>query len=401
MEPNYDNYSLDELIDALSQLDENAFPQRAARLQQLIGEKHRQQSQLVAERESTLSKQAKKAPFEFSGNGGDYFKLWIVNLLLSIVTLGIYSAWAKVRNNQYLLGHTKLEGHSFRYLAKPMQILKGRLIAVAVLIAFSVLSQFFPIAGMLFSLALLVATPWLILQGMRFSMRMTAYKNVRFSFEGSYFGLLATFVLLPIVGAFTLYLAMPWVFKKMDQYLYSHTTYGGKRFEVNTSSGSYYKASFAGLGLGFVLFIALFTVLGVGEGFASFNAEGEPDFQLIPILMFYAGAFLVSFMVRALYQSIVLNHLIGETQIEGVVTFKPEIKTGSYMRMMTINALMLACTLGLAYPVTQVRKLKYMTNAIGVMLLPGADALTNTVGEGDSAFGEEAAGLFDLDLSIT
>ncbi|WP_417346647.1 YjgN family protein [Ferrimonas sp.] len=401
MEPNYDKYSLTELVDALGQLDASAFPERAARLKQLIAEKHQQQAQAIAERESIFSKEARKVPLEFTGTGGDYFKLWIVNLLLSIVTLGIYSAWAKVRNNQYLLGHTKLEGHSFRYLAKPMQILKGRVIAVAVLIGFSVLSQFFPIAGLLFSLGLLVATPWLILQGMRFSMRMTAYRNVRFSFEGSYFGLLATFVLLPIVGAFTLYLAMPWVFKKMDQYLYSHTTYGGKRFEVNTSSGSYYKASFAGLGLGFVLFIALFSILGLGEGLFAYNAEGEPDFQLVPMLLFYGAAFLISFMVRALYQSMVLNHLIGETSIEGVVSFKPEIKLGSYMRMMTTNAVMLACTLGLAYPVTQVRKLKYMTDAIGVMLLPGADTLTNTVGEGDSAFGEEAAGLFDLDLSIT
>ncbi|MDR1854861.1 MAG: DUF898 domain-containing protein, partial [Azoarcus sp.] len=38
---------------------------------------------------------------QFTGSGGEYFRIWIVNLLLSILTLGIYSAWAKVRREQY------------------------------------------------------------------------------------------------------------------------------------------------------------------------------------------------------------------------------------------------------------------------------------------------------------
>src|SRR3954471_6399831 len=51
---------------------------------------------------------SQRHPFIFSGKGGEYFKIWIVNILLSIVTLGIYSAWAKVRNKQYFYGNTQL-----------------------------------------------------------------------------------------------------------------------------------------------------------------------------------------------------------------------------------------------------------------------------------------------------
>lgn len=399
MEPNYDNYSLAELVDALSQLDRNAFPEREARLRQLIAERRQQQSAPDPEGDNSLGQETRSAPLEFTGTGGDYFKLWIVNLLLSIITLGVYSAWAKVRNNQYLLGHTKLDGHSFRYLAKPMQILKGRLIAVAVLIGFTVLSQFFPIAGLLFSLGLLIATPWLILQGMRFSMRMTAYKNVRFSFEGSYFGILKTFVLFPLLGAIPLYLGMPWAFKKMDQYLYGNTTYGGKHFEVNTGNSTYYIAAIASLLLAMLLFTVLLAPMGLPGLVAT--SEGDPSAALFPMLFVYAVTFLVTYLVRALYMSLILNHLIGETKIDNVVSFEPAVGVNSYMVMNLGNAVLLACTLGLAYPITQVRKLKYMTGAIGVMLFPGADQLTNTVQDGDSAFGEEAAGLFDLDLSIT
>jgi len=35
-------------------------------------------------------------PLEFTGKGGEYFGIWIVNLFFSVLTLGIYSAWAKV-----------------------------------------------------------------------------------------------------------------------------------------------------------------------------------------------------------------------------------------------------------------------------------------------------------------
>jgi uncharacterized membrane protein YjgN (DUF898 family) len=45
-------------------------------------------------------KTLKPIELEFNGKAGEYFRIWIVNVLLSIVTLGIYSAWSKVRNKQ-------------------------------------------------------------------------------------------------------------------------------------------------------------------------------------------------------------------------------------------------------------------------------------------------------------
>src|SRR5579862_7615912 len=73
-----------------------------------------------------------KHPFEFTGDAHEYFRIWIVNLALSIVTLGIYSAWAKVRTNRYFYANTWVAGAPFQYLAQPLPILKGRIIAVTV-----------------------------------------------------------------------------------------------------------------------------------------------------------------------------------------------------------------------------------------------------------------------------
>ena len=47
-------------------------------------------------------------PLRFTGSGSEYFRIWIVNVLLTIVTLGFYSPWAKVRRLKYFYGNTYL-----------------------------------------------------------------------------------------------------------------------------------------------------------------------------------------------------------------------------------------------------------------------------------------------------
>src|SRR5271154_4899674 len=74
----------------------------------------------------------------FTGSGAEYFGIWIVNLLLTIVTLGIYSAWAKVRRLKYFYRHTELAASSFDFHGSPIRILIGRLLALAMLIGYNV-----------------------------------------------------------------------------------------------------------------------------------------------------------------------------------------------------------------------------------------------------------------------
>ena len=74
-------------------------------------------------------------PLRFTGSGGEYFGIWIVNLLLTILTIGIYSAWGKVRKKGYLYAHTRLAGDGFEFRASPLAVLKGRCMAVP-LVAF-------------------------------------------------------------------------------------------------------------------------------------------------------------------------------------------------------------------------------------------------------------------------
>src|SRR5882762_2688388 len=94
--------------------------------------------------------------FYFSGRGGEYFRIWIVNLLLSIVTLGIYSAWAKVRRTRYFYDNTNVAGTSFEYHGNPIAILKGRIIALVCIIGYQLSFRFSPALGLV-TLAILCA----------------------------------------------------------------------------------------------------------------------------------------------------------------------------------------------------------------------------------------------------
>jgi len=330
---------------------------------------------------------------KFSGQSGEYFKLWFVNMFLSIITLGIYSAWAKVRDTQYMYGHTQVDGQSFRFLATPMQILKGRIIAVVIFIAYMILSQMNPIAGLVMALGFLVAMPWLIVQGIKFSMRMTAYRNVRFSFEGTYGGVIVHFLLLPILGAITLYLAMPWVVQQIQQYINNNITYGGKHFEQKTSAGQYYIAVLFSVG---IALLGGAVIAGLG-GATIATAQSGPSVGLVIVGL---AAFALFGIVSAVYQSIIYNHIMKTLSIENVVSFDASMKTVPFATLMLTNLLLLIVTLGLAIPVVKIRTARYIASVTEVTIKPGIDELINTVEGSDSAFGEEAAGLFDSDLSI-
>src|SRR3984885_11638604 len=75
---------------------------------------------------------------QFTGKGSEYFGIWIVNLLLTILTLGIYSAWAKVRRLKYFYRHTELAASTFDFHGSPIRILIGRVLALAMLIGYNV-----------------------------------------------------------------------------------------------------------------------------------------------------------------------------------------------------------------------------------------------------------------------
>ena len=128
-------------------------------------------------------------PFMFTGKVGDYYRIYLSNMLLSILTLGIYSAWAKVRNRRFFYGNTTLMGHAFDYDARPVAILIARLIFLPLFLLISFGSIAGPVGETVASIVLLVwilLLPVFIIRSRAFNARYTVHRSVRFHYRKVY-----------------------------------------------------------------------------------------------------------------------------------------------------------------------------------------------------------------------
>ncbi|WP_448569541.1 YjgN family protein [Thalassotalea ganghwensis] len=331
----------------------------------------------------------------FHGSTSEYFGIWIVNVLLSIVTLGIYSAWAKVRNLRYFYGNTELNNHRFNYLAEPLQILKGRIIAVLIFASYMFLSSLYPLAGIAFAIAFFFLTPFLICASLRFNSRMTSYQNVRFDFTGKYGDALITFILLPIMSAFTLYLALPWVLKKMDEFLVSNLRYGDKAFKPELDTGYYYKTALIVL----AVIVAMIFIIAFSGGIALVGSGKEAN----PLAFAVIGVMYVILftLIQAVYSARIRNHIFKNTELDGIADFDSHIKATSLVFLQLTNLLALICTFGLALPWVKIRTMHFFVSRTDVFAFENHQHAIDQIQHSPNALTEELSEVFDIDVALT
>lgn len=319
--------------------------------------------------------------FVFSGTGYEYFKIWIVNILLTLVTLGIYAPWAKVRNTQYFYGNTSLDGASFAFTASPVKMLIGRLIALGIFVAYLVLGQISLVASVLMAIALAFVFPWVLNRAMAFYARNTTYRNLRFRFAGSYGRALQEFLLWPILGALSLGLLVPYVLCRQQRYRVENHRYGNKSFTFSASAGSFYELCIVALllgllsaALGALLFTISFSmgVVGLMVGYA------------IGILYFVTGM-----------HNLVYNNLSVSSH-----NFKARYQLAPFGWIMVSNFLLTVLTLGLFIPWAKVRLAQYAAGHVAVDVAGDLDQFAAVSQSDESAFGEEFGDVFGMEVGI-
>jgi uncharacterized membrane protein YjgN (DUF898 family) len=356
------------------------------------------------EEQSSNNEQSEKfmpVSFNFHGKAGEFWKIWIVNVLLSVLTLGIYSAWAKVRTMRYFYGNTSLDEHRFNYLATPIQVLKGRIIAVVLFGLYYLTSSLFPMVGVGLIFIMFFLFPFFICSSLRFNLRMSSYRNVKFDFKGQYGQALVNFLILPIASVFTLYLALPWVLKRIDNFLISNVYYGDKQFQPKLETSKYYMASLLTVVLMFVAFGIFAVVLGMtGMSFEQFASEETPQFSWALVVMFAFYIIIIN-VVSAYYQATIRNHIFDNTEVDNVAKFKSSFDFLSLAWLHLSNLLLIMCTFALAYPWAKIRAAQYAISHTQVNLSDEKENVINQLGEQQSAVGDELANVFDVDIALT
>ena len=343
--------------------------------------------------------------FVFSGTAREYFGIWIVNVLLTIVTLGIYSAWAKVRRKRYFYGNTALAGHAFEYHARGSQILLGRIIVVAGFAIYNILITAAPIAGLVVLVAFGLVFPWLLMRGIRFNARVTSHRNVRFDFVGGYWGAARAFGLAPLVGFVSLGLLLPVASRWTITYVHGNLRYGGRPFSAAPSLGALYRVwlvpaiiVLAGLAIAGAIGLSLVFAHAAAGGL---KLEGADSAAFIVVLYGAILAYLVVFGLASLvYGAGVRNVGYSATLFDGRHPLASDLPRWRYAFVAVSNLVVTILTLGLMRPWAAIRMAR-LHAAYTAMTFDGPIGEIVSVVEADgSAVGAEYASIEGFDFGF-
>ena len=332
----------------------------------------------------------------FTGSGKEYFGIWIVNVILSIITIGIYSAWAKVRRETYFKNNTTITDIGFGYHATGLQIFKGRMIAFTALVVMNVASTFFPLISLALLIAIIFLLPWILNNSMRFAARMTSYRNIRFNWHGTYWKTFWFFIIAPVFSFISFGILLPLISKSYYTYFARSHSYGISNFSCEPKVKDYYFA----FGVGVVLPSALVTI-SIAILFLLFpmkisnplDAYGLSLF--VPIAIVTAIVFL-SFLYAILCRNLMMKSLV----LSNVAKFDSEIGPLKYVWINISNLVVIILSLSLMLPWAKVRLYTYLANCSKIELSGDLDKFVDEINKDKSSFGEELAEIEGFEVTI-
>jgi len=340
--------------------------------------------------------------FEFRGSGKEYFRIWIVNLALTILTLGIFSAWAKVRTRRYFNGNTFVGGYAFEYHASAWRILIGRIIAASLLIGYELSVLVNPIYALPWIVILGFAFPWLVNASLRFNARNTSYRNVRFNFTGTYFEALIAYVIWPLAGFGSLFLLLPAARRARDYYWVNHHTFGGRPFRTDFS----YMRIYAIHVLAILLFVG---TIGLAAGTMvmamkywphSFEGGTKANPFAPAMIATWAVTYIAFLFVIPAIETMIVNLTLRNAKLDERHKVKSRMNPVIVAWITVTNAILTLLTIGIYYPWARVRLTRYETRKLSLLVDGDLDAYTTEAFGTQSAVGEEIGSVFAFDFGL-
>jgi len=340
----------------------------------------------------------------FSGRGAEYFGIWIVNLLLTIVTLGIYSAWAKVRRLKYFYRHTELAGSSFDFHGSPTRILIGRVIALVMLLAYNYSVRLQSRMTLVVLLALALVMPWLLRNSFRFRLYNTSWRGTRFHFRGSVGGSYRVFLLNGFLTLITLYVMAPFTHQRLKAYQHDNSWFGRTQCSFHARAGQFYLIYLLLLAA-LVGFFFVMSAAGVGHVlvlFAQMQKQGghvDPNLVFRTLFIVYGVLILMSLLIGPVFHALVTNLIWSNTRV-GEHRIACNMSPLAMIWITVSNFVLVVLTLGLFIPWAAVRLAKFQLES--VRIIPASDLQEFEAAEPEAigAVGEEAATVFDFDISL-
>ncbi|GGK35313.1 hypothetical protein GCM10008955_31510 [Deinococcus malanensis] len=347
-------------------------------------------------------------PMSFTGQAGEYFRLWIVNTALTIVTLGVYLPWARVRQRQYFYGHTWLDGQNFEYTANPLALLRGYL---AIGLAFGLyslsttlkFSGWEYVAGTL-GVVYVLLYPWLVMKSLGFLAVSSVHRGLRFRHHANTGQAYVAYGLANIAAGLTAGLALPWAWYRQRRYQVECAAYGSARATFRGDVGDFYVIGLVGVGLtvagGLILaaLVGTLALAGLGERVAV--TSGLDNIALVGIAAAYLAILAVYGVTWQYVRASTMRYVLNHVEVGGVVRVTATFRPWVVVWIAVSNAVVQALTLGLATPWAAVRRARYITQEITVRAIAPLDEFASGSAVGESSLGEAATELLDINVGF-
>lgn len=344
----------------------------------------------------------------YAGLDGPFLKIHVVNLLLSLVTLGLYRFWARTRERRYVWASMSLMGDRFEYTGTGKELFVGFLKAMAV---FAAIFALFFAAGLLASTLADSSDEDLIYQIMfsapiyglmfylfnfgsfsavRYRMSRTVWRGIRFEQRGSAFAYANKAFLGFIIVVFTLGFYYPAYAMNLMRYRLNNLRFGTLEFRFDGVGRGLMRPftmvfllSIAGLGT----LLALFSLLGV------FAADGEP-IRVIAVLSLYPIGLFIFPMIWAGFAAAVMRYAADHTTA-ALLRFSCDATGRRLFGLWFGNLLLVAVSFGLLRPMAINRTMRFY--ARHYRIAGSVDLAAIAAAPAGPRSGEGLAGYFDID----
>lgn len=381
---------------------------------------------------------AQTYPVAFTGTGGEYFRIWIVNLLLIFVTLGIYTPWAKVRKIKYFYSNTLIDDQALDFHGEPKKMLRGTAIVGAFFVLYSFAAEFSALAALVAALAFLIVWPPLYRAGLKFRLANTSWRGLRMrlvpaSLKEAYISvgvpnllIIAPFVGLTLandaqtsagragpgpwasvwapylgIGVALFLISLPYFVWRARRYSIGHAAWGALRMEFRSTPGAMYKLFLQGLMVVFLI-TALFAGLALMLTPGIFSASGAGKMAwLLALLPLFLLFLLVLNTVPKAYLAAQLQNLVWSRTGNNSMRFKSELAPWRYVGLQIKNYLLIAITLGLYWPFAAVANHRMQLQAVVLKSRISLSHVSDWAQKREhDAAGDAAADLFDMDFGM-
>jgi len=377
-----------------------------------------------------------KMPVSFTGSGSEYFRIWIVNLLLTIVTLGLYHPWAKVRRLRYFYGNTHIGDHALDFHGNPTRMLRGFLLLAALLALYTVAGKVSPTAGLVAFVIVALVWPALFRAGQRFRLANTSWRGLRFRFTGSvggaYRAMLPLFVPAGLFLALTPYLVdengqpvpgrggwfallpfvvmllVPLCWWLLKKYQHDGYAFADNRTTLRAGAGSFYLVALKTMGVTLLVGLCGAIVAAIVGGGAVWGLVGGKSRNagaiggaIVVLVLVALLVYLAMIAVVRPYVTARLQNLVWNATRSTDLAFVSALRFRPLLWLTVKNWFLIVITIGLYFPFASIAMARLRLQAVTVHTrFDPAEFASRAHERVDDAAGDAAGDLFGIDIGL-